>query len=199
MVAALRDGTVAALRDPDAAIDRIVRASGADRELVSAQFDAISPALRPALRLDRPALEDWASFDAEFGILEEAPEVDEAFALRYAQRSRLLAVARRRVIAPPRVARRIRPGARSPQRRCHPVEARHVTLGLAARPRVENGLGRPLGRRDQPAGEGAPELLAGKPSVAMKPGSTIPTCTPCALSSWWSASVHPVSANLLAE
>ena len=82
VVAALRAGTEAALRDPDAAIDRIVRASGADRELVSAQFDAISPALRPALRLDRAALEDWASFDAEFGILEQPPEVDEAFALR---------------------------------------------------------------------------------------------------------------------
>ena len=59
-----------------------MRASGADRELVAAQFNAISEAFRPALRLDRTALEGWARFDAEFGILEEAPDVDEAFALR---------------------------------------------------------------------------------------------------------------------
>jgi len=80
--AALRDGTEAALRNPDAAIERIVRASGADRELVSAQFNATSLALRPPLHLDQTALEGWASFDAEFGILKDAPDVDEAFVLR---------------------------------------------------------------------------------------------------------------------
>ena len=81
VVAALRDGTEAALRDPDSAIERIVRASGADRDLVEAQFDAIAPALRPALRLDRAALEGWARFGAEFGILRREPDVDEAFAI----------------------------------------------------------------------------------------------------------------------
>ena len=82
VLAALEDGTEAALRDrATAAIDRIARASGADRDLVSAQLEAIAPALRPALRLDRSALEDWARFDAEFGILRSRPDVDEAFAL----------------------------------------------------------------------------------------------------------------------
>jgi putative hydroxymethylpyrimidine transport system substrate-binding protein len=82
LVAALRAGTREALRRPDAAIERIVRASGAEPALVRAQFDAIAPALRPPLRLDRQALEGWASFDAEFGILRRPPRVDEAFELR---------------------------------------------------------------------------------------------------------------------
>jgi putative hydroxymethylpyrimidine transport system substrate-binding protein len=78
---ALRDGTAAALANPDAAVDRIARASRADRELVEAEFRAIRPALSPPLQLDRKALEAWAEFDAEFGILERPPDVDEAFAL----------------------------------------------------------------------------------------------------------------------
>jgi putative hydroxymethylpyrimidine transport system substrate-binding protein len=81
VVAALRRGTEEALREPYAAIDRIVKASGADRELVQAQFDAVAPALRPALRLKRAALESWGRFDFEFGILKKAPTVREAFAL----------------------------------------------------------------------------------------------------------------------
>src|SRR5205085_2333769 len=46
-----------------------------------------------------------------------------------------------------------------------------------------------------------PELVArgGKPSVATKPGSTSPTCTPCGPSSSWSPSVQPARAALLAE
>jgi putative hydroxymethylpyrimidine transport system substrate-binding protein len=82
VVAALREGTEEALQRPAAAIDRIVRVSGADRSLVQAQFEAIAPALRPPLGLDRAALKGWARFDAEFGILRRAPRVDEAFALR---------------------------------------------------------------------------------------------------------------------
>jgi putative hydroxymethylpyrimidine transport system substrate-binding protein len=82
VVAALRDGTAEALRRPAAAIDRIARASRADRELVEAQFKAIAPALSPPLALDRAALQGWAKFDARFGILKRAPEIDEAFELK---------------------------------------------------------------------------------------------------------------------
>ena len=39
----------------------------------------------------------------------------------------------------------------------------------------------------------------GKPSVATKPGSTSPTCTPFGFSSAWRPSLQPISANLLAE
>jgi NitT/TauT family transport system substrate-binding protein/putative hydroxymethylpyrimidine transport system substrate-binding protein len=82
VLAALADGTRAALADRDAAVDDIVRTSGADEQLVRAQLTAVAPALRPPLRLDRQALEGWARFDARFGILDRPPDVDDAFALR---------------------------------------------------------------------------------------------------------------------
>ena len=72
MLAALRKGTHAALRDRAATIEELVRVSGADEPLVRAQFAAVAPALIPPLRLDRDALEGWARFDARFGILRSA-------------------------------------------------------------------------------------------------------------------------------
>jgi NitT/TauT family transport system substrate-binding protein/putative hydroxymethylpyrimidine transport system substrate-binding protein len=78
-LAALRHGTVVALRDRQATIDRLVKVSGADEALVRAQLDAVAPALVPPIRLDRSALEGWASFDARFGILEKRPDVERAF------------------------------------------------------------------------------------------------------------------------
>ena len=81
VLAALRAGTRAALADPAAAVDDIVRASGADEPLVRAELAAVGPALRPPLELDRGALEAWAEFDARFGILESPPDIDRAFAL----------------------------------------------------------------------------------------------------------------------
>jgi putative hydroxymethylpyrimidine transport system substrate-binding protein len=77
----LRHATIVALRDREATIDRLVRASGADEALMRAQLDAVAPALLPPMRLDRAALEGWARFDARFGILERPPDVDEAFRL----------------------------------------------------------------------------------------------------------------------
>jgi len=44
-----------------------------------AELDAVAPALVPPVRLDRDALEQWARFDAQFGILERPPDVDRAF------------------------------------------------------------------------------------------------------------------------
>lgn len=82
MLAALADGTRAALRDREAAIEELMRASGADEPLVRAQFEAVVTALRPTLRLDRGALEGWARFDERFGILSMAPDVERAFRLR---------------------------------------------------------------------------------------------------------------------
>jgi putative hydroxymethylpyrimidine transport system substrate-binding protein len=77
----LRHDTIAALRDRNATIAKLVEVSGADEELVRAQLDAVAPALLPPMRLDRAALEGWARFDARFGILERQPDVDEAFRL----------------------------------------------------------------------------------------------------------------------
>jgi putative hydroxymethylpyrimidine transport system substrate-binding protein len=76
---ALAAGTRAALANRDATVDDIVEASGADEPLVRAQLAAVAPALRPAMRLNREALEGWARFDARFGILEREPDVEAAF------------------------------------------------------------------------------------------------------------------------
>jgi putative hydroxymethylpyrimidine transport system substrate-binding protein len=78
-LAALRDGTEAALADPAATTGELSRASGAEPELVRAELREIAPALRPPLRLDRAALDSWARFDARFGILRGRPDVDRTF------------------------------------------------------------------------------------------------------------------------
>jgi putative hydroxymethylpyrimidine transport system substrate-binding protein len=82
MLGAIAEGTDTALRDREGTIDKLVRASGADEGLIRAQLTAVAPALQPAVELDRAALEAWARFDARFGILEEAPDVEQAFRLR---------------------------------------------------------------------------------------------------------------------
>jgi putative hydroxymethylpyrimidine transport system substrate-binding protein len=79
VLATVSAGTRAALGDRDAAVAELVEPSGADEELVRAQLTAIAPALRPPVRLDRQALEQWAAFDARFGILDRPPDVEEAF------------------------------------------------------------------------------------------------------------------------
>ena len=81
VLGALAAGTRAALTDLDASVAEMARLSSADERLVRAQLDAVAPALRPPVRLDRRALERWAAFDARFGILERRPDVDEAFEL----------------------------------------------------------------------------------------------------------------------
>lgn len=74
-------GTEHALDHRADTIAELVRASGADEPLMRAQLDAVAGALRPPVKLDRDALEGWAAFDAEFGILEEEPDVKTAFRL----------------------------------------------------------------------------------------------------------------------
>ena len=79
LLGALARGTELALRDRAAATAAIAKASGAPAPLVRAQLDAVAPALRPPLRLDRAALEAWARFDTRFGILKRPPNVERAF------------------------------------------------------------------------------------------------------------------------
>jgi NitT/TauT family transport system substrate-binding protein/putative hydroxymethylpyrimidine transport system substrate-binding protein len=78
-VNAIADGTEAALADPEATVKEIAQASESDEDLVRAQVEVITPAMSPPLVLRREAVEGWARFAAEFGILERVPDVDRAF------------------------------------------------------------------------------------------------------------------------
>jgi NitT/TauT family transport system substrate-binding protein/putative hydroxymethylpyrimidine transport system substrate-binding protein len=79
-VAAIGDGVRDALSRPDQAVDLVAReAETKDTALVRAQFDAVAPAFKPPLRLDRGVLERWADFDADIGIVGERPDVGAAF------------------------------------------------------------------------------------------------------------------------
>jgi NitT/TauT family transport system substrate-binding protein/putative hydroxymethylpyrimidine transport system substrate-binding protein len=77
-VRAIAAGIDAVKRDPRAAVADIAEASGADRELVRAQIDAVLPILGTQLR--RPVLEQWADWDVQYGILPKRPDLDRAFA-----------------------------------------------------------------------------------------------------------------------
>jgi putative hydroxymethylpyrimidine transport system substrate-binding protein len=81
MVAAISDGTRSVLSDPRPAVADVARAAEADPALIAAQLDAVRPILDPTLRLDRGVLEQWAAFDARFGILKRRPSVPQTFAL----------------------------------------------------------------------------------------------------------------------
>lgn len=68
--------------DPEAALDDLLAsADGVDRAEQSAQLDALleADAFSPPGRLDRGALERWARWDARHGIVEEKPDVGQAF------------------------------------------------------------------------------------------------------------------------
>ena len=83
-LAALHDGTRAALADRAAAARAVADAAEARVPLVRAQVDAIAPALEPPIRLDRRALRGWADFGVRFGILERRPDLRRAFDLSLA-------------------------------------------------------------------------------------------------------------------
>jgi putative hydroxymethylpyrimidine transport system substrate-binding protein len=82
MLEAIERGTFRALDRRDATVDELVDASGADEPLVRAQLAAVQRALLPPVSLDSDALEGWAAFDKQFGILKEEPDVEQAFRLR---------------------------------------------------------------------------------------------------------------------
>ena len=83
-LAALEDGTRAALRNPDSAVASVARAAQADRGLVRSELRAIAPALSPPLRLSARPLRGWATFDVRFGILRRPPDIGRAFDLSVA-------------------------------------------------------------------------------------------------------------------
>jgi NitT/TauT family transport system substrate-binding protein/putative hydroxymethylpyrimidine transport system substrate-binding protein len=78
-LAALGAGSNAARANPTVAWSPIVRASGAEPSLIRAELDAVRPILTPNVALNFRALRAWAAFDARFGILKSAPNVNHLF------------------------------------------------------------------------------------------------------------------------
>jgi NitT/TauT family transport system substrate-binding protein/putative hydroxymethylpyrimidine transport system substrate-binding protein len=78
-LAALADGTRAALRRPGPVVAAIARASQSGVGLVRRELAAIRPALSPPIRLDPRALAGWAAFDVRFGVLRRPPDLRRAF------------------------------------------------------------------------------------------------------------------------
>ena len=83
-IRALQRGYTQAQTDPESAVTALVDAdSGLDRAAAQAQVDAVSPAWTAGARaygeLREDALREWAAWDVEFGILEERPDIGQAF------------------------------------------------------------------------------------------------------------------------
>jgi putative hydroxymethylpyrimidine transport system substrate-binding protein len=78
-VKALRAGVEDVLAHPEPAVRQIARIGNSEPGLVRAQLRAVAPLFRPALVLDRRALEAWARFDVRFGVLHRKPDIDRAF------------------------------------------------------------------------------------------------------------------------
>jgi putative hydroxymethylpyrimidine transport system substrate-binding protein len=78
-VRAIRQGVAEVLRHPRAAVRQIASVGNSEPALVRAQLRAVAPLFRPALALDRKALEAWARFDVRFGVVKHRPDVKRAF------------------------------------------------------------------------------------------------------------------------
>lgn len=79
-LAAIDDGRRYTLSHPADAARTIARAAESpDVGLERAELAAVAPIFAPGLRLHRPVLERWASFDASIGIVHQRPDVNRAF------------------------------------------------------------------------------------------------------------------------
>ena len=84
-IRALQRGYTQAQVEPDSAVAAVLDAAPrADREALSAQLDAVSPAFTEGAArygaLDPAALRAWARWEARFGITKRPPDVALAFA-----------------------------------------------------------------------------------------------------------------------
>ena len=89
VVKALRRGYEEALIDPESAVETMTRrVKGLDRAETLVQLRAVQHAFTAGVRaygvLDPARLERWADWAAEFGIVEERPDVCATFVTRYA-------------------------------------------------------------------------------------------------------------------
>ncbi len=77
---ATRRGYERLLEDPEAGLDDLLAgADGLDRDEQRAQLEELLPAFEPPGRLDPAALEAWAAWDVEHGILERPPSIEDLF------------------------------------------------------------------------------------------------------------------------
>ena len=89
VVAALRRGYEEVLKDPESAAEAMLRrVDGLDREQLLRELAAVSPAFTAGVPrygiLDRGRLDKWSEWVAEFGIVDEPPNVATTFAPRFA-------------------------------------------------------------------------------------------------------------------
>ncbi len=92
LVTALRRGYDEALTDPESGVEALVsRVKGTDRAQVLKELRAVSPAFTAGVprfgMLDRDRLAAWATWAQEFGLVDEAPNVELAFTPRFANRT----------------------------------------------------------------------------------------------------------------
>ena len=90
LVLALRRGYDEALADPESAVEVLTRRNrGLEREATLEELQAVSPTFTSGVerygRLDRERLEAWADWTVEFGLVEEKPDVERAFAFDVAR------------------------------------------------------------------------------------------------------------------
>jgi putative hydroxymethylpyrimidine transport system substrate-binding protein len=82
-LAALAAGLRATVAHPERAVEWVADAAAATgpaaRSLVRAQLRAVAPTYARGLRLERPVLERWATWEAKVGIVERRPDVAKAF------------------------------------------------------------------------------------------------------------------------
>ncbi len=80
---AIAAGVQATLAHPERAVDWVADAAAASnpaaRSLVRAQLRAVAPTYARGLRLDRPLLERWASWETKVGIVKRRPDIEKAF------------------------------------------------------------------------------------------------------------------------
>lgn len=80
---ALAAGVDATLAHPERAVGWVADAAAASgpkaRSLIRAQLHAVAPTYARDLRLDRPLLERWATWEVKVGIVKRRPDVAKAF------------------------------------------------------------------------------------------------------------------------
>lgn len=91
-VAAIARGYTEVLSDPESAVSDLIGAtSGLEREDVTRELDAVSPAFEAGARyygqLDPGRLEAWAHWELRFGIVKHLPDVARAFDGSFVPRS----------------------------------------------------------------------------------------------------------------